>query len=102
MQYKTIPPLTGVCTCKHIDLSYVYIWHNIDKLTHTVRCCFKPIICLAHVLQKCKCKLGPITISGLNYPSTGINMFPHSLAPNVFNVLSDSVSTVIEDCIAAV
>lgn len=29
-------------------------------------------------------------------------MFPHSLAPNVFNVLSDPVSAVIEDCIAAV
>lgn len=29
-------------------------------------------------------------------------MFPNSLAPNLFNILRDSVSAVIEDGIAAV
>lgn len=43
-----------------------------------------------------------ITNSGLNHPNSKINMFFHSLAPNVFNVLSDSVSTIIEGCIATV
>lgn len=46
--------------------------------------------------------VGVITNSGLSHPNSGINMFPHSLAPNLFNVLSDFVSAVIEDCIAAV